>query len=75
MTDASLFFEFCGMCNGGNEAQWCFQFITIAIASALQMAETNIAFVSVCVWEWIVSSYSLEGEPALASVAGVFRLA
>lgn len=49
MTDASLFFEFCGMCNGGNEAQWCFQFIAMAIASALQMAETNIAFVSVCV--------------------------
>ena len=49
MTDASLFFEFCGMCDRGNEAQWCFQFITMAIASALQMAETNIAFVSVCV--------------------------
>ena len=45
MTDASLFFEFCGICDGGNEAQWCFQFITMAIASALQ---TNIAFVSVC---------------------------
>lgn len=74
MTDASLFFEFCGMCNGGNEAQWCFQFITMAIASALQMAETNIAFVSVCVGVDSVV-VQLEGEPALASVAGVFRLA
>lgn len=38
------------------------------------MAETNIAFVSVCVGVDSVV-VQLEGEPALASVAGVFRLA